>query len=223
RAIERFANAERVVVETFLHVIRNDSVQVAVLPDGTTFDYPPTLQIANYRGVHTSSIEDASDPAPAAVRNLALASAAAGAAKGFRGVCGFDVLTDGSGGSFVVDLNFRICASTGLVLLAPELMSVRNRPVIQQVTAYFGGSADDFARAVAPEIASGALVPIASFDGPMAGQGSSEFTLLLFGRERRETELLMRSLNRRGVNFKGWEAPFWQQAQQRLAHLMRKR
>ncbi|MEO6394842.1 MAG: hypothetical protein ABIO40_02920 [Devosia sp.] len=212
RAIERFNEAERVVVEQFLHPVRNDSFQVAVMPDGSLGGFPPTLQVTNYRGVHTSSIHDAADPPPAAAQALALAAARRGAELGYRGVCGFDVLTGRDGRSYIVDLNFRICASTGMVLLTPELQTTRKLPVVQQMTAYFGGGIDSFARLASSFVSKGTLVPIGTFDARLAGQGDGcELTLLLFGNDRHEIELELRKLNQLGLGFKGWEPPLLQQ------------
>lgn len=208
RAIERFKTAPLVVVEQFVNAVRNDSFQFAVLPDGSVAGYPPTLQIANYRGVHTSNVLDQSDPPLDSALRAARAAAEKGASLGYRGICGFDVLTDAGGRSYAIDLNYRICASTGMALLAEELVAARKLPVAQLVTAYFGGSLEAFARIAGAYISAGRLVPLSSFDAQLAGEGAGcELTLLLFADERGALEPQMREMSRLGVGFKGWEPP----------------
>ncbi|MEQ1901515.1 MAG: hypothetical protein ABL866_12365, partial [Devosia sp.] len=172
RAIDRFRSAPLVLVEQFVDAVRNDSFQFAVMPDGSVAGFPPTLQLANYRGVHTSNLLDGSDPPPESAQRVARASAEKGGALGYRGICGFDILTDAKGRSYAVDLNYRICASTGMALLAEDLLAAHKLPVAQLVTAYFGGSLDAFAKIAGTFISAGRLVPLSSFDAQMAGEGA---------------------------------------------------
>ncbi|MHA1190307.1 MAG: hypothetical protein ACTSSQ_07645, partial [Alphaproteobacteria bacterium] len=118
RALAQFANAETLIAEERIDAAENWCIQCAVLPDGTVCDIGASRQICLRNGIHAGNLIQPSSEPDAAVLSIARAIAQAGSARGFRGLCGFDILIDPNGKAFVIDLNFRPVSSAAFVQVA---------------------------------------------------------------------------------------------------------
>lgn len=211
RAIRQFGSDTSLIVEAYLEIAHNHCVQYAVLPDGSVEYLGSSAQVCMRNGVHVGNIVDPAKPVATAAIALGRSIAERGAALGFRGIAGFDIVTTTTGETLALDLNFRLVSSTAQVLLHEELSNERNLPLSRLVFCRFDGELGEMMRRCAGGIRSGWLAPLATFD-PLygqLGQGQSRARMLVFGKSLPELEARLEELEVLGVEIAGRpRAPF---------------
>lgn len=168
-ARERFAGSERLVVEAYQSVRRNVCLHYVVMPDGTVqclgFADQDIDSHGHYRGnwifLGSTLLAEAVD--------VGLRIVTRGAALGYRGFVGIDVVETEAGRCIVLDLNFRLNGSTAAVLLAPAIQRA-----LGQCCLHLRGFACEagFSRLIEvarSAVRSGKLIPIGTFDAAAAG------------------------------------------------------
>lgn len=186
RARANFAKAEAVVIERIVAHTRNLCAQVAVSSDGGVAWLGASDQVTSVGGVYLGNRIGA--PIPESVRELALEIGRRGAAEGFVGVAGFDILVSSQDEPVAVDLNFRPNGSTPLLLLHGELGPARGLPFAELVFVHWNGSSDTGLAALHGAITAGWLLPTALFDPFEAGsaRGPIVLRLIVMGSEADE-------------------------------------
>lgn len=192
---------QRVVVETFLPLARTVCVHANVFPDGRTEVAGTAEEVVDASGRYRGNwIDAAGGDVPAAVLAVVRDIAAAGAARGYRGIAGVDVAFPVDGPPRVLDLNFRINGSTAAVWLRASIENVRGARTIRS-KAWSGPP--DFAaleRAVRRAIDRGTLVPLGLYDPSACGTGGiPRVGGLLLGNSREEVEAEDRRLAADGL------------------------
>ena len=89
-------------------------------------------------------------------------------ARGYLGICGFDVGTDSAGGVFVFDLNFRMNGSTPQVLMHAAAAARTGHRVSQSFGSALTGPLTEALARLRPYVEKGCLVPLRIFDGALA-------------------------------------------------------
>ena len=118
QALADFAPARELVVEELVEIRENWCLQYACGDDGMSY-LGAAVQLVDDQGRHYGNWITATSPPQDAVA-LGREISARGAALGYRGVAGFDVVLTHDGRLLVLDLNFRLNASTiGLLYFTP--------------------------------------------------------------------------------------------------------
>lgn len=204
RALTRFSGAETAVAESFVDAAQNWCLQYAVLPDGTVRDGGSSEQVCLRNGVHAGNLLVSGRSPPPEALALGRAIAAEGSKLGFRGLCGFDMLVDGGGKPFAIDLNFRPVSSTAFV---HEVLRRRNGPDAGPVARLAFCSADvplaTMIERCDPGFRDGWLVPLATFDPEHGGlgRGFARMRVAILAEDRRTLHRHEAALAARGIDF----------------------
>ena len=203
RALWRFAESETLVSEQFIEATHNWCVQFAVLPDGSVTEIGASEQLCTRNGIHGGNLL-ADDTPSTEVFDLARTIAEEGGRRGFRGLCGFDILTDFRGKPYAIDLNFRPVSSAAFVL---EM----RRSITRTATGRFARlafcranvSLSQMIRLCEDGFEEGWLVPLATFDPEYGGldPGPARLRIIILGESRKvlcERESVLAS---RGIDF----------------------
>ena len=105
---------------------------------------------------------------PKSVIEVAAQPVRRAAALGYRGIAGIDVALTPPGETYVLDLNFRVNASTPAILLAPAIAEKRGGGVMHFRRIAGPDRADDLAAALTPHVEDGRIVPLNLFDARAA-------------------------------------------------------
>lgn len=204
RALSRFSEAETAIAESLVDAAQNWCLQYAVLPDGAVRDIGASEQVCLRNGVHAGNLL-ATDRSPSAeALSLGRAIATEGSRRGFRGVCGFDILVDRGGRPLAVDLNFRPVSSTAFVYeilrrragsgagrLARLAFCRSNCPLPTMIERCEAG------------LREGWLVPLATFDPEHGGlgPGPARLRVAILADDRRMLHRREAALSSRGIEF----------------------
>ncbi|NRA98720.1 MAG: hypothetical protein HRU32_02700, partial [Rhodobacteraceae bacterium] len=118
----------RVVAENAIEVTACWCANLGVVDAGVTF-LGAAEQVFSAPGKQAASRIDPARPLPSAGVSLAIALAEAGRARGFRGICGFDIGVTRDGSVYVFDPNFRINSSTPQVMFHDSAAARSGFPV----------------------------------------------------------------------------------------------
>jgi len=128
---------------------------------------------------------------------MGAATARAAAARGYRGVAGFDVARTADGRLVLLDANFRFNGSTVALLLAESL----GAPVVRSAGWSFDGPFESLERLLRGE--RGHFVATGFWDPP---RGAPSLTGLVHGASREEVAARLRELERGGFRSRWREA-----------------
>ena len=171
RAIDWFRSQQQhlagLIVEDAISVASTWCLSFAVLPDSSLY-LGAAEQIFSAIGIQKGSRIDPSNPPPGEAVALGRAIAEKARARGYRGVCGFDVGADSAGRIFVFDLNFRMNGSTPQVLMHSGTAVRNGYRVSQSFASPFAGSVTEGLARLQPYVREGRLIPLRIFDGALA-------------------------------------------------------
>ena len=111
----RFVGCHSIVVEEFLEIVHN--LCLAFASDGKSVEYHGcSRQLTSDAGVYQASVFGPATIAPAEAVSAGFQIMREAASRGYRGFAGFDMAVLPDGRIAVLDLNFRLCASTPALL-----------------------------------------------------------------------------------------------------------
>lgn len=146
------------IVEDYIQADKNYCVQYA--SDGQTIEYiGASLQITEKYGKYRGNEIDHEVPETIieAGRNIMQN----GVDAGYKGIAGFDLLTDETGAIYAIDLNFRQNGSTSLLLLEDYL----NGDYKNFLAYYSEGDNEAFFNTILEAVKHGILFPLSYYDG----------------------------------------------------------
>ncbi|MAZ19283.1 MAG: hypothetical protein CL535_23530 [Ahrensia sp.] len=203
RALKRFAEVETLIAEQFIEATHNWCVQFAVLPDGTSREIGSSQQICMRNGIHSGNLLADERPSSEVMR-LARSVAEAGSRLGFRGLCGFDILTDYRGKPYVIDLNFRPVSSAAFVLeMQRRKMRTKSSQFARLAFCKADASLEETIRRCRKGFDEGWLIPLATFDPEYGGldPGPARLRVVIVGDSRKALHERERSLAACGIEF----------------------
>lgn len=182
-ALGELAAATELVVEEFLDLRGNWCVQFACLGGGALRHLGTAEQLVDRDGHYWGNWITAAPPE--AVVELGREIAARGAARGYRGVAGFDIALTRDGRFRVLDCNFRINGSTAGLLCREAVLEVRGPGEIMFRSVRDRRGWSSLRSALAEAVANGSVLPFAGYDpaGDPAG-GAARASVLVTGRDR---------------------------------------
>jgi len=201
---EQLEGCSRIVVESFEPFARTMCVTWAADQNGKVTYVGSADQVVTPEGAYSGSWvgPDFPVPEPALVIGEEIMRRAAHA--GYVGFAGFDMGLLPDGRVLVFDLNFRLCASTGILLWYPEIRD-RNGPdtharALSITTSLPYAAMVDLAREA---VRQGILWPLGCFDPALSVWSGRKPALrgAVVGRNRAETEARCEALRRLGLSF----------------------
>ena len=168
-AREKFAKTPYIVAERLLDVVQNPCLTFAVLASGEVLYLGFAEQDISAEGKYRGNRMTLGSSLPQAAVDPALEVVRRAAELGYRGVAGVDVAITGDGGIYVLDLNFRMNASTGSILLAPAIEERWGQVSMHLRKLQGRGDGEQLATALLPFVRSGRLLPLCFFDAQAAG------------------------------------------------------
>lgn len=201
RAKVRFRSCDQIVVEQMLDIVHNPCLNFAVMSSGEArylgHAEQDISESGRYQGnwMHLGSLlpEDVIEPAMEVVCRAG--------EMGYRGFAGVDVAVSRDDQIYVVDLNFRMNASTGSVLFAPALRE-RLGSVFMHLRKFTGpGSGEQLAQSLEPFVRSDRIIPLSFFDPRAAGYHGKRpmAQALIAGTSREEVLATERELASQGI------------------------
>lgn len=168
RARHLFRECDRIVVEAMLDIVRNPCLHFAVISADDVRYLGFADQDVDSQGNHRGNWLDLGSSLPRAIIAPAAEVVERAAALGYRGFAGVDMALTADDRIYVIDLNFRLNASTAAVVLAQSLKARFGIVTLNARRLQGCGSAGDFARSLEPWVRRGELVPLSFFDAGAA-------------------------------------------------------
>lgn len=163
-AFDALAGADLIVAERYYGFADTFCLHVAVGRDGGTRYLGAARQVVDAAGRYKGNWLEADGGVPQAAVEDALATAAAGAARGFYGLAGFDTGLTADGGHLIFDLNFRLNGSTPAVLLADAVRTQHPGAAMRFLYLEHRGTFDEMAAGAAPFVRDGRVRVLSAFD-----------------------------------------------------------
>ncbi len=155
-----------VKIEHYLQDIRNNyNVQFQITPDGRLSYLGGSVQRVQC-GRYAGNYIDLQWVPPPPVAAVCDRVARVGAALGWHGVCGLDLIEDGAGEVWLIDPNFRLNGSTPFFLLGDFLRTHHRRPHLSTGYFCYPGSPIEFFDCFRREILRRELVPVGAHYDP---------------------------------------------------------
>lgn len=197
----KFARSEKIVVEELLEVARSPCLNFAVMPDGAVRYLGHAEQDVASDGKFRGNWVSFGETLPAEFIRPAMDAVVCAAKMGYRGFAGVDLVITPTAEVYVVDLNFRINASTPAVLLAPSLASRLGEGVAHFRALKGSTNAADLARSLMPLVKSDRLIPLSLFDPAAAGYQSQapSAQVLMLGASRSDVMATEQELAQCGI------------------------
>jgi hypothetical protein len=197
RACHDLAAGPRWVLEPWQAFTRSVCVHAAVLADGETTGLGAAEQVLAQGYLHEANWSDEASAVPGEVTGSVLEACARAAAQGYRGLAGVDVGFRADGSWAVLDANFRMNASSSLVLFR-EALDAAGFPCVRRSVRFTGPDLPRMLAAARPFVRGRAFLPLYAAD-PSAGAHGGEAMLrgIAFGTSRAETEARAREMAER--------------------------
>lgn len=201
RAKHVFEACEQIVLEGLLEIVRSPCLNFAVMPTGDVRYLGFADQDIGPEGKHRGNWLDLGTFLPEAVIAPALATVQRAAAMGYRGFAGVDMALTADDRILVLDLNFRVNASTVPVLLAPALRERFGAVTMHLRKIRGSGNAMQLADGLEPFVRSGRVLPLSVFDPEAAGYAGNApgSHALIVGKSRDDALETERGLARAGI------------------------
>lgn len=202
RALKRFSNTSQIIAEQYIEARQNWCIQFSVSADAKADYLGASEQLCMSSGVHGGNIINTSSTVPNDAISVARRAVSAGAAKGFVGLCGVDVLIDDDRQAFAIDLNFRPVSSAAF-LYAFEKLNRNKTQVFRLAFCTFSGSFDELASCCNQGFENGWLSTLASFDPVWGEVGTGDARIRLAIAADDQQQLIDREaqLRRAGLKF----------------------
>lgn len=198
RAAEDLSSCDAILIEELLDSIGSDCVHFAVMRDSEVRYLGSTRQIIDTSGRHRgNTFGFAPENASAVERSRLVVERAAEA--GYRGLAGIDVVIRPSGEAIVVDPNFRINASSPMMLLLHEQIRTGRRGMLAAWSCR--GTFQLFVNAIRTSAADGLLAPLFAFD-PDESSWPAPFMLrgVVFGDSKEDFDTALATMRSRGLD-----------------------
>jgi hypothetical protein len=165
----RAGDLHDVVLEEYIEFERTWCINLAIAPDGCAWrPLGDTVQVVSPSGQYVGSWHGRDFAAPPEAAPLTAALAEAARALGFRGIAGFDCGIDRTGRLFAFDLNFRLNASTPLLLLAGHAAArAGHAPATRLLRLTCRAPIAEIQRTVGPLVDRGEATMVGLFDGSL--------------------------------------------------------
>ena len=202
RAAGDFVSCDTVVVETFLEIVRNPCLNFAVMRNGEVRYLGFADQDVSSGGKHRGNWLDLADSLPRDAIDVATEPIRRAAGLGYRGIAGIDLAFTRDGEIYVLDLNFRVNASTPAVLLAAPLAERRGGGIMHFRRVSAACPETDLAKALTPYVQGGRIVPLNLFDARLAGypEIGANAQVLIIGQSRDEVMAIETELAVAGID-----------------------
>ena len=168
-AQSKFSKCDRIIVERMLDIVRNPCLNFAVMPSGEGRYLGFADQDMSEEGKYRGNWMDLGSSLPPAVIEPALEVVRRAAAMGYRGLAGVDMAVTADGAIHVLDLNFRMNASSGSVLLAPAIKERWGSVTMHFRRVKGPRDGEDLVRTLLPFVRTGRLLPLCLFDAKATG------------------------------------------------------
>ena len=146
----------------------------------------------NERGLQSGNVMGAGRELPPAGRAAVEALAAAAGQLGYRGLAGCDLGLTRDGRLLIFDLNFRLNASTAMLLLQPAAAARSGLPAAINLAVAAPLEADELARRLLPWVEDGRLVPTRVLDFRLLPSRAAQASVTGFLLGRDEADCLER-------------------------------
>jgi L-aspartate-L-methionine ligase len=200
-ARERFATCERLVVEGFQHVRRNACLHYAVLPDGTVRYLGFAEQDVDANGIYWGNWISLGSTLPAEVVGVGRGIVERGAALGYRGFVGIDIVENERSQWIVLDLNFRVNGSTTAVVLAPAIQRALGTCCLHLRRFLCEEGFPFLIAAARSALRKGWLIPLTTLDSETAGHRGqpSRLSALVIGESEEDARRIEAELAPNGL------------------------
>jgi len=191
---EAFRKVEEVVVEAWVPDVRIHCAQFAAHADGRLTALGASEQICGPDGRPRGNWVEADARFETDLQRVAHPIVDAARAKGYVGLAGFDLARTPEGRIFVLDLNFRLNASTGGLLFADALLERWDRPTTFLGGFGFEGGCEDLVGRVRDMAAARRFLPLAlAWD---AGSSTGRTIGLVCGADRDDVKGVLPTLRK---------------------------
>jgi hypothetical protein len=163
------ARCEHVVVEEYLSIVRSPCVNFAVMTDGEVRYLGLADQHLTPDGSYKGNWMYPGDALPAGAIAALSSVVARGAAMGYRGIVGMDVVVTPDDRVVVIDLNFRLNGSTSGILLRESIERATGATVFRQRSFAADDGFDHLTTVARDFIRRGRLIPTNLYDPRAAG------------------------------------------------------
>lgn len=194
-AQREFRAAPRVVVEEWLDIESIWCVQFILRPSTSPRYVGSTEQVAAEDGKYCGNWVAARDAAPARVVELGQSIAVAAAGRGYRGICGFDIVSCRDGGIKAIDANLRFNGSS-VALALRGWMADRGAALARSRFWSYDGAFPVLADTVRAAVARGHFLPYALADSP---NGPARVAGIVVGDDREQIEARIERLVSEGL------------------------
>lgn len=198
KAADEFSRAQTAIAEEFVEITDNWCVQFACLPGGQVRYLGTAEQIVDRDGRYLGNWISAPEP-PQAVIDLGSEIATRGAARGYLGIAGFDVVAAADGRILVLDLNFRVNGSTAGLLYRESVREVHGPVEIMFRVLRDSRGWAHACEMVADDICVGRILPFAGYDPAPNSGAAARMSILVAGPTRSDVASMIASLRRRGL------------------------
>ncbi|GGE18632.1 ATP-grasp domain-containing protein [Marinithermofilum abyssi] len=201
-ACQLFKDAESVVVEEFLPIVRNYCVQFVVTAKGKILYIGSSEQIVDERGRYMGNwIDHREVPEEVILTGRKIIERAK--VLGYVGVAGFDIVITQEGDCYVLDLNFRLNGSSAALLLRDRIEEVYGAK--RMCLHFFWNIQCDFdrlIRVVRQKMEEGRLIPLSIYDPNASPYRDAPGYLsgLLLGDSRKDVDHLNEQLIQEGIS-----------------------
>jgi hypothetical protein len=198
---ERFADCERLVVETYQYIRRTVCLPYVVLADGSVRYLGSADQDVDSRGRYRGNWIWPGSTLPAEPIDVGLGIVARGASLGYRGFAGIDVVENQEGRWIVLDLNFRVNGSTAAVLLAPAIQQALGQCCLHIRGFVCEAGFKQLVTVARSALRSGTLIPVGVFDATVAGHTGqpSRLSALIVAESQASTQRIGDQLGAMGL------------------------
>ncbi|WP_212772491.1 ATP-grasp domain-containing protein [Polycladomyces abyssicola] len=201
-ACQMFKDAESVVVEEFLPIVRNYCVQFVVTAKGEILYIGSSEQVVNERGRYMGNWFDRREvPEEVILTGRKIIERAK--MLGYVGVAGFDIVITQEGHCYVLDLNFRLNSSSVVLLLRDQIEEVYGAKGMHLRSWKIQCDFDRMIRVVRQKMEKGRLIPLSIYDPKASPYRDAQGYLsgLLLGDSREDVDHLNEQLILEGIGY----------------------
>ena len=173
RALGRFSNAGKIIVESFLDIAANYCLNYAIMPDGSVLYLGSAEQVIDKLRIYRGNWIEAQPSLPPAALGLGAKIAARSAALGYYGFLGIDVAVLPDELVVAYDLNYRANGST-VALVFSDSIFCRTGASVMRLRSWTGHAGyNPLLRAAYRALQSGLFLPLWSYDPSADGYMNS--------------------------------------------------
>lgn len=198
----KFARCEKIVVEAVLDIVGNPCLHFAAISPNDVRYLGFADQDVAPDGTYRGNWIDLGAALPQAWIDPALEVVRRAAAMGYCGFAGIDLAVTGDHRIYILDLNFRLNASTAAVLFKDAIKERRGTAVMHLRKLQGCADGEHFAHELLPLVTGGDVLPLSFFDAAAAGYRDElpRAQALVIGESREQVVATENDLAARGIN-----------------------